>query len=581
MTKIIIWGVLFFGISCSKAQTQIKKESQHIGGIEVDYQELVKKVEQLRDREFESKIPELKIVTRFSKGKELSNELQNEFKFLGKIFKLREDFRANGLGSQWGSSTRYFPLLNRIEYLPSIPKSSKSKTHDSNMIMLALSEALDFQHRRLPAPKSVDAFLAWEIISLSSGAMMLAGNALKEKHKIEVHRIAKRPDFWFKDEVLMSYLQRSTIFRNALVFGASNFRSNGWSGVEYGVMNGPTYTAAIKRADKWLAGEGLGIWNLPSSKIKGEYKKIQEGRIGPVYLEAWLEDAQSILSFYLSDHYRGYHSGDQVAFEWVSMWETPTVASLVVQVFKARFDKQYDQRKGKLEAHPKTKPSNFESRVLDIIQNGNMVSVIWADRVGGVDGVDGGGEIGEIDQQAMHSQLMKSTLKFPSEEKPFLTFKPISSDKLLHMKSVQSGLDAPGVLLNESILKKWELNKPKHGIWWYATLGKRAFIQCNVELVGIETDFASPDFGKHWMKKFETTMVNVTSTEIKKIEWNAKPAWEISLLGKRSTTDEVHRIRARQFKFGEYLITLSLVSNPTEKESGIDFDQLLKNAKFE
>lgn len=540
MLKYLVFCFLFI-FSCSS--TQSIDESEPVQKAKpvpsIEFQSLVDEAQELRDLEFVN-VP--KLVRAETMVETLPSEIVSEVSFLKEVF---------GVDLTPTSTVRFVPKENTIEYV-----SQFSKGRDEIAIFRALVSALDAQqYQETEKAKSVDQYLATRVRGESNAAFLSVLRELKKTAPdLSSERIANRPESWMRTKFAGEDLVNKFIFRNAVVFGATMFRSNRIPGLEYGLSNGPTDSGSIKRPDRWLAGEGVGKWTFPKLDVSEGFAISQEGTLGPIFLEKWI-GANPALSFWLSGSYRAYKADSQWLFEWVSMWETPTAASVAGKMLKEKFESQ--------------KQPNV---TFSVVEFGNIVSVVGSLSV-------------KQDEESLGKRAQalakQSQVVFLSEEKPFLNFVPTSLDRLQTLKPQRKGLSAPGAVFNESVLEDWKVETPQSGLWWYATLGTEAIIQCNVELKPIIPPYVGDaDYGKKWLDVFKGSVGSIQDEGVRKVDWNGVSAWEIDLKGKRSDADALRRIISRQYAIGEYIVSISLVSDPKDEKSVQTLTKLLESVKF-
>ncbi len=537
MAKYLILSFFFF-FSCSASQNIVESEREKKPTVnpEIEFKALVSEAQELRDLEFRD-VPTLVHVQNIDEV--LPSDIVSEYAFLKEVFEF--DLESS-------PKARFSTKGNKIEYV-----SQFSQKKDEHAIFKTLVTALDAeQNTAVASPKTLNQYLASESRRLSSGAFLSVVRLLKkEQPQLSPERIAFRPESWVKSDIVSSELVTNFKFRNALVFGATMFRSNRIPGIEYGLSSGPMDSGSIKRPDRWLSGEGIGKWTLPKSELPQGYDLSHEGTLGPLFLEKWL-GPNPALSFWMSGSYRGYKSENKWLFEWVSMWETPTAASVAAKMLNEGLVNK-----------------NKAGATFSVVEYGNIVSVV-------------GSLSGEGDHAARAQTMAKqSQVVFLSEEKPFLNFVPTTFDRLQTLKPQRQGISAPGLLFEESILEGWKIEKPKTGLWWYATLGTEAIIQCNVELKSIAAPFPDDaNYGEKWLSVFQSSIGEVSDADVQKLDWNGTPAWEIDLKGKRSEKDVVRRIISRQYAIGEFVVSVSLVTDPKDEKAFQTLTKLFENAKF-
>ncbi|GEM_PF-4380732 len=538
MYRFFIFLLLIFSCSGSQ-QTQVEAKIEP-PVFKVDTEALIKEVQTFRDLNFKSP-PTIVAVQTLSPDIPLN--IDSEYRLLNAIF---PGPSGPSDASEFGAV--YKKDLHRIEYLSQEKGEKKERA-----IFLALVMALDAQQEGDSfTDESLDHYLANQVRQRSAASFLLVLRDLKKSvPHLSADRIANRPGSWLTSKVLSADLLNKFTFRNAVIFGAAMYRSNKISGLEYGVLNGPVQSGAIKRPDRWLAGEGFGKWTLPQIKSPEGYQLLQEGQMGPLFLERAM-GPEPALSFWQGGHYRAYEKEGSWGFEWVTMWETPTAASVAGEIFRDFFTILKSKGGG----------------TLSVIEKGNVLAI-------------SGSLKGEPFWLERAKTLTASQLVFYPAEKPFLHFIPTSLDTLAALKSKRKNLSAPGAIFSEEILKDWKVERPKSGLWWYATLGKAAIIQCNVELRDLGAlSFADEKYGKKWYSIFRSTVENVKAGKVQKIDWNGVPTWEIDMEGKRSKADDLRRIISRQYAYGEFLVSVSLVSDPRSTTAIQTFKNLVENTRL-
>lgn len=215
----------------------------------------------------------------------------------------------------------------------------------------------------LPEVESVDGWLSREIIRRSGPAFVSSVVQAEQLGvALDVDDLADRPELAVhlpglgdrlvaieRDAELVGHTEapegtaffdaalQQMILRKSLALGSTLYRTGGWPAVEWGRSEPPMKTQHVVRPQRWFDGDGPAQWEWPAEfeqqRQQEGWEEVRRGEVGPALTSVWLEGlvgaraARTIFGAWMADSYRIYTRSDgeeeQIAFNWLTTWETP------------------------------------------------------------------------------------------------------------------------------------------------------------------------------------------------------------------------------------------------------------------
>lgn len=459
----------------------------------------------------------------------------------------------------------YDPGTHRITYRAQMGDKGRL---DAALVM-ALVEALESDGSPEPLmAKTWDEALALEAIRRGSGAFVAALHAAGQEGKdSDARALAHRPELAMRLQGMerslgegapsgfADYLEQASrgfALREGLGWTAALYRAGRWSGVEYGRAEGIDHTGYVVRADRWLKGDGLGIWTVPAeleaTRLKTGFELTASGYVGPAIIAVWLAqvvDARSARTVYMgwrSDQYKLWERGGEQGgiFEWVSQWDTPHSAHQVAEVIGHAMQKRFAEQ---------------ASQHVRVIREGVNVAVV----------VSEGAADGEV-LENVATMLARSTVGYmPMEARP-LEFVPTELDRYVAAAleaTLEEGVwrdPAAGITMDLTALGDWQIQKTDEaGVRWFARHDDGALVQMTTELFDpFAPRFESEAYREGLETAFGQSMGGVPLERFERQESELGPALYFTVQGR--VNGAARRLVVWQRLRGEVLVTYSLQS---------------------
>lgn len=573
---ILCVPVFLAGFSCETSREQKPDAATAVEKPEtvVDTAALVEKVEKIRDREFEA-VPRFRQVSNLKPAKVRGSDAYVADRAV--LEEVLFGTESRGL-LPWVEETAlagYDPKGHVIRY---------QKGDDAALeraLVFAIVEALNQEaFASAAAPQSWDAALAQTAARRGDAALSWVGLQAEAKG-VGLETIAKRPEVALQlDQARARFLELSNdadihdledafVVREGFALTAALYRAGGWSAAELARIGPPGSTDDVVRPDRWLGEGATGRWKIEDEHDQGLIQKgwvlDREGAIGPGIVSIWLADkidpnrSRSIYTSWQSDTYRMFRKDGKWWFEWISLWRTPSDATQVSGALNKGLAKLAGAR-------------------YEVVDAGASVSVV-------------GTSDASASQDLLLARATENTQILPvfePHDRGMVEFVPTTLDTYLAGVE-KSELDedeaiwkdeAAKLVLSLEALSEWQMQKTDDPSARWVAKKDRASILMTTQLSDpFHAEYDSPEFEQTISENFKESIQSAT-TAIKRVDEPVKASIDIEVKGEFEGAQT--GIRARIFKAGDVLVTLSLKGTPAAVKSyEPTFDRLLSEMKVD
>lgn len=405
-----------------------------------------------------------------------------------------------------------------------------------------------------PQATSWDAYLAAWALRRGPGVFVATlDRARARQSRVDAARLAARPEGLYELDLGSARFADAFTTREGFAFTAAMVRSGGWSTLELAQTEAPATTLQIVRPDRYLRGEQAAQWELPSdlntARVSAGFDLALEGAVGPALFVEWLGQrvpaaaARTAYVAYEADHYRVYQAdGGRWAFEWVTLWSSPSAAEQIVAALDAGLRQRSD------------------GAVFSVLRKGATVAVV--------------GESTRGPELALRGAALVELLPvFPAARPRGVEFVPTPVDRLHGRPAVTSVAPtqwvdaASGVTVDLGALgPDWQtLPTTEPNLPWFSKHASGAVLQYLVQPEGLlDPPFVDQAYADAVRERFVRTMELSEPATVTRADQPTPGAIVIDVVGKirdRTAEGPVH-LRAWHFAAGPFVTTLSLQAPP-------------------